>query len=53
MFYNVYYTPAPLMKILSKGQSAPIIITIQLAWHNNNPMIQNMRLNHVRKSKSR
>ena len=39
------------MKILSKGQSAPTIITIQLAWHNNNPMIQNMHLNHVRKSK--
>ena len=39
------------MKILSKGQSAPTIITVQLAWHNNNPMIQNMHLNHVRKSK--
>ena len=51
ILYNVYYTPTPLMKILSKGQSAPIIITIQLAWHNNNPMIQNMHLNHVRKSK--
>ena len=35
------------MNILSKGQSAPTIITIQLAWHNNNPMIQNMHLNHV------
>ena len=35
------------MKILSKGQSAPTIITNQLAWHNNNPMIQNMHLNHV------
>ncbi len=35
------------MKILSKRQSAPVIITIQLAWHNNNPMIQNMHLNHV------
>ena len=41
------------MKFLSKGKSAHSIVTIELAWHNNNSMMWNMRLNDALKSKLR
>ena len=53
ILYIVYYTSGGLMKFLSKGKSAHSIVTIELAWHNNNSMMWNMRLNDVRKSKLR